>query len=60
MNDTARISVDTFKMNLFIWEVIIAAIVFTAAWFILKKFKENEMKAKEENKKFNKGQSGPQ
>lgn len=39
---------------MFIWEVIIAAIVFTAAWFILKRFKENDDLAKKANKKYNK------
>lgn len=54
MKDTSAISVEAFKVNMFIWEVIIAAIIFTAAWFILKRFKQNEDKAKQANSKYNK------
>jgi hypothetical protein len=53
MKDTMRITTDQFKLNLFIWEVIVAAIIFIAAWYILKGFKKQETSAKKNNSKFN-------
>ncbi|MFN5249599.1 MAG: hypothetical protein ACOVQJ_09435 [Bacteroidia bacterium] len=53
MKDTMRITTDQFKLNLFIWEVIVAAIIFIAAWYILKGFKKQETSSKKNNSKFN-------
>lgn len=55
MRDTTQISIDAFKTNLFIWEIIITVIVFTAAYFVLKGFKSKENAAKKKNQKYNSG-----
>ena len=55
MKDTSMISMHGAKVNLFIWEVIITAIVFTAAYFVLKGFKNGEKNAKEKNKIYETG-----
>ncbi len=49
------ISVETFKQNLLFWEYIITAIVFVASYFILKKYKQNQLFAQSKNKKYNTG-----
>lgn len=49
------ISVETFKQNLLLWEYIITAIVFVASYFILKKYKQNQLFAQSKNKKYNTG-----
>lgn len=56
MKDTAAITVTQFKYNVFMWEVIITVIVFGAAYFILKGFKDREKKAKEKNSNYNTGE----
>ncbi len=53
--DSTKAAIQSFKMTLFIWEIIIAAIVFTAAYFILKNYKKKEMEAREKNKKYHTG-----
>lgn len=55
MKDTLQ-SVQSFKTTLFIWEVIITIIVFTAAYFILKSFKKKEREAKDKNSRYNTGE----
>jgi hypothetical protein len=57
MQDSMAESISHFKNTVFLWEVIITAIVFTAAWFILKRFKEKESKSRKENKKYHTGES---
>jgi len=47
--------VHSFKVTLFIWEVIITAIIFTAAYFILKNYKKKEKIANEKNSKYSTG-----
>jgi uncharacterized protein YutD len=56
MKDTAAISVTQFKYTVFMWEVIITIIVFGAAYFILKGFKERETKSKAKNSRYNTGE----
>jgi uncharacterized protein YutD len=56
MKDTSAISISTFKNTVFLWEVIITIIVFGAAYFILKGFKEREIKAKKKNSSLNTGE----
>jgi hypothetical protein len=56
MRDSTQISIDSFKTNLFMWEIIITVIVFTAAYFVLKGFKAKENAAKKKNQKYNSGQ----
>lgn len=53
--DSTKAAIQSFKITLFIWEVIIAAIVFIAAYFILKNYKKKELEAREKNKKYNTG-----
>ena len=53
--DAKLISVETFKQNLLLWEYIITAIVFVASYFILKKYKQNQLFAQSKNKKYNTG-----
>jgi len=52
IQDTARISIGDFKKNLFMWEVIITAIVFFAAYHVLKAYKKKSDASKAENKKY--------
>lgn len=56
MQDTTDISINTFKNTVFLWEIIITIIVFGAAYFILKGFKEKEKKARQKNSEFNTGE----
>lgn len=55
--DTGRISIDAFKGQVFLWEIIITAIVFIAAFYILKGFKKKQTDAKENNRKYNTGET---
>ena len=55
MGDTTRITVEEFKVNLFIWEVIITVIVFTAAFYILHSYRRKEKSARERNRQYNSG-----
>ncbi|MBL7812330.1 MAG: hypothetical protein JNL57_08925 [Bacteroidetes bacterium] len=52
MKDTTSASIEAFKGNLFIWEVVITAIVFVAIFYFFKAFKARETAAKEANRKF--------
>jgi hypothetical protein len=54
LQDTGRISIGEFKQNLFMWEVIITAIVFTAAYFVLKGYKKKQDESNLKNKKYKK------
>ena len=56
MKDTSEISVNSFKNTVFLWEVIITIIVFGAAYFILKRYKEKEQSARKNNAKYNTGE----
>jgi hypothetical protein len=37
------------------WEYIITAIIFLASYFVLKRYKKNQLFAQSENKKYNTG-----
>jgi hypothetical protein len=50
MKDTAQQSINAFKNNVFVWELIITAIVFTAVYFIFKSYKAKEKSAADENR----------
>jgi len=52
VQDTARISIGDFKKSLFLWEVIITAIVFTAAYFVLKSWRIKKDETDQKNKKY--------
>lgn len=54
MKDTAAISVQGFKNQFFVWEVVITVLVFVAIYFFLKAFKNKESAAKNHNKQFEK------
>jgi hypothetical protein len=54
LQDTGRITIGEFKQNLFMWEIIITAIVFVAAYYVLKGYKKKQDQAKENNKKYKK------
>jgi len=49
------ISVETFKQQVLMWEYIITAIIFLASYFVLKRYKKNQLFAQSENKKYNTG-----
>ena len=50
MKDTAQQSINAFKNNVFVWELIITAIVFTAVYFIFKSYKAKEKSAADVNR----------
>lgn len=52
MKDSLQQSIQSFKTTLFIWEIIITAVVFTAAYFILKNYKKKEKAAKQKNSNY--------
>jgi len=52
MKDTSAISVQGFKNQFFLWEVIITILVFVAIYFFLKAFKNKESAAKTHNNQF--------
>ncbi len=52
MKDTAAISVQGFKNQMFLWEVVITLVVFVAIYYILKVFKQKESAAKTYNRQF--------
>jgi len=52
MKDTTAISVQAFKNEFFLWEVVITTLVFVAIYFFLKVFKNKESAAKTHNKQF--------
>jgi hypothetical protein len=52
MKDTAQQSINAFKNNVFVWELIITAIVFTAVYFIFKSYKSKEKSAADVNRGF--------
>lgn len=52
MKDTLQQSVQSFKNEMFIWEIIITVVVFAAIYFFLKAFKRKETAARERNKSF--------
>ena len=54
MKDTAAISVQGFKNQMFLWEVVITLVVFVAIYYFLKVFKQKESAAKTHNKQFEK------
>lgn len=52
MKDTTAISVQGFKNQFFIWEVVITVLVFVAIYWFLKAFKKKELEAKMHNRQF--------
>ena len=52
MKDTTAISVQGFKSQFFLWEVVITIVVFVAIYFFLKAFKSKESEAKNHNRQF--------
>jgi uncharacterized membrane protein len=52
MKDTAAISVQGFKNQFFLWEVVITLLVFIAIYFFLRAFKKKESAAGLHNKQF--------
>jgi len=55
-SDTTDAVISSFKGEVFMYEIIITLIVFTAAYFFFKSFKDKEKKAKEDNKKYFSGE----
>jgi H+/gluconate symporter-like permease len=51
--DTAAASINRFKGEVFMYEIIITVIVFAAVYYVLQQFKKKETKAKEVNDKYN-------
>ena len=54
MKDTTAISIQGFKNQFFLWEVVITILVFIAIYYFLKVFKKKEMAAKTHNQRFEK------
>jgi uncharacterized membrane protein len=52
MKDTTSISVQGFKNQFFLWEVVITVLVFVAIYLFLKAFKNKESAAKTHNQQF--------
>ncbi len=52
MKDTTAISVQGFKNQFFLWEVVITILVFVAIYYFLKIFKKMESEAKTHNQQF--------
>lgn len=52
MKDTATISVQGFKNQMFLWEVLITLVVFVAIYYFLQAFKQKESAAKTHNQQF--------
>jgi heme/copper-type cytochrome/quinol oxidase subunit 2 len=52
MKDTAQQSIKAFKNSVFIWEVVITLLVFTAVYFIFKSYKSKEKRAADSNKQY--------
>ena len=50
-----QLKIEKFKQQLFIWEIIITAVLIVASYFVLKAFKTNKDKAASKNKKYNTG-----
>jgi 5-bromo-4-chloroindolyl phosphate hydrolysis protein len=51
-SDTTNASLDAFKGEVFMYEVIISVIVFTAVYIFLKSFSKKEKEAKKKNSKY--------
>jgi|LakMenE01Jun11ns_1017448.scaffolds.fasta_scaffold9103038_2 uncharacterized membrane protein len=54
MKDTTAISVQGFKNQFFLWEVVITVLVFVSIYYFLKAFKKKETEAKTHNQRFEK------
>lgn len=52
MKDTTSISVQGFKNQFLLWEVVITVLVFVAIYLFLKAFKNKESAAKTHNQQF--------
>lgn len=52
MKDTLQQSVQSFKNEVFMWEIIITVVVFAAIYVFLKAFKKKEEAARERNKSY--------
>lgn len=51
-SDTTNATLDAFKGEVFMYEVIISVIVFTAVYFFLKSFGKKEKEARKKNAKY--------
>lgn len=52
MRDTTSITIQGFKNQFFIWEVIITIVVFVAIYLFLKAFKQKETDSKKHNQHY--------
>jgi uncharacterized membrane protein len=52
MRDTTSITIQGFKNQFFIWEVIITIVVFVAIYLFLKAFKQKETESKKHNQHY--------
>lgn len=50
--DTARITVNQFKGQVFIWEVVFTVIVFIGVYFILRTYNKKTDNSKKNNKDY--------
>lgn len=55
MKDTVDASINAFKGEVFLWEVIITIVVFTSVFYFFKGFKQKEAKTRKENSNLNTG-----
>ncbi len=54
--DTTSASLNTFKGEGFMYEIINSAIVFTAVYMVLKRYHQKEKEARKHNSKYHNGQ----
>ena len=47
--------IEAFKYSVYIWEIVITAILIGASYFVLKAFKKNKLNAEIKNKKYYSG-----
>jgi preprotein translocase subunit YajC len=60
MKDTLDASINAFKGEVFIWEVILTVVVFACVFYFFRDFKAKEAKARKSNSKLNTGEKNPQ
>jgi heme/copper-type cytochrome/quinol oxidase subunit 2 len=55
MKDSAQKSLESiqsFKNEMFIWEILITAMVFVAVFYFMRSYKAKEQKSQEDNKQY--------
>lgn len=50
--------IEAFKYKVYLWEIVITAILIVASYFVLKSFKKNKRTAEDKNKRYYTGEQG--